>query len=68
MDEVEYEIELTGTFVKEIHSRVSGPPGLAREQIEELIEADWAMIAADKSVLVESWWEVEGFRESTCRP
>jgi hypothetical protein len=62
VDHVEYEIELTGTFVKEIHSRISGPPGLTREQIEELIEADWAMIAADKSVLLESWWVLESFQ------
>ncbi len=61
MDDVEYEIELTGTFVKEIHSRVLGPTGLGRDQIENLIEADWAIIAADKSVLLESSWRLESF-------
>jgi hypothetical protein len=59
---VEYEIELTGTFVQSIESRVTGPPGLSRTEIEELIDRDWAEISVDTRVLLESSWELDDFK------
>ncbi len=60
---VEYEIELTGTFVQSIESRVTGPPGLSGAEIEELVDRDWAEISADTQVLLERSWELEGFHQ-----
>jgi hypothetical protein len=60
---VNYEVEIIGRFVQSIRSIVSGPPGLDRRAIEELIEGDWALISADVDVLLESEWELEGFRQ-----
>jgi hypothetical protein len=62
-DLVEYDVELTGTFVQSIESRVTGPPGLSRSEIEELVDCAWAEISVDTRVLLESSWELENFVE-----
>jgi hypothetical protein len=59
---VNYEVEIVGRFVHSIRSIVSGPPGLDRRAIEELIDRNWALISADVDVLLESEWELEEFR------
>ena len=58
-----YEVSLVGTFVQSIHGQVNGPPGLARPEIEELIERDWAMLSTETDVLLDSSWELKTFRE-----
>ena len=62
--DVTYDVEITGTFVQLIKGQVSGPPGLSRQDIEVLVERDWAELSAESHVLLESSWELDGFRES----
>lgn len=61
--QVEYRIELSATFIMEIHSAVWGPPGLDRSAIEDIIERNWVFISADKNVLQESSWELLDYSE-----
>ena len=60
---VEYEVELTGTFVQTISGTVSGPPGLSRSRVESLVEENWAELSANTDVLLDSSWELDDFRE-----
>jgi hypothetical protein len=57
----EYEVELTACFVISINTTLTGPPGLGRDELEELIETDWMWISLDTDVLLESHWELESF-------
>ena len=66
--DVTYNVELTGTFVQLINGQVCGPPGLSRQDIEVLVERDWADLSAESHVLLESSWELEGFREGRAGP
>jgi hypothetical protein len=61
--DVTYDVELTGTFVQLINGQVFGPPGLSREDVEVLVERDWAELSAESHVLLESSWELEDYRE-----
>lgn len=63
--DIEYRVELAASFDMDIFSFVSGPPGLDRRAVEELVERDWAWIAADKHILQESRWELLRFEESS---
>ena len=60
---VGYQVELVGTFVQSINGLVYGPPGLDWEGIQELVEREWADLSAETDVLLESSWELEGFRQ-----
>jgi hypothetical protein len=60
---VEYEVELVGTFVQSISGSVQGAPGLNRDQIEELVDRNWAILSIGTEVLLESDWELEAYRE-----
>lgn len=60
---VDYELELTGTFVFEIRATVRGRPGLERAAINALIEEGWEWISDMTGPLLESEWELESFRE-----
>jgi hypothetical protein len=60
---VEYDIELTGTFVQTISGTLEGPPGLSRDGVDALIERNWAELSANTDVLLESSWEIERFTE-----
>jgi hypothetical protein len=59
----EYDVELTACFEFSIRTTLTGPPGLRRDEIEEMIEADWMWISMDTDVLLESHWELESFEE-----
>lgn len=59
----EYAIELTACFTFTISTELEGRPGLDRNAIEEMIEADWMWISADTDVLLESTWQLESFEE-----
>ena len=52
----------------DIYSTVWGPPGLDRQDIEEIIERDWALISADKNILQESSWQLTSFHAADERP
>jgi hypothetical protein len=58
-----YDLELRACFVFTIETVLEGPPGLSRDQLEELIEENWAWLSADTDVLLESHWELESFTE-----
>jgi hypothetical protein len=58
-----YDLELRACFVFTIETELEGPPGLSRDQLEELIEANWLWLSADTDVLLESHWELESFTE-----
>jgi hypothetical protein len=59
---VEYEVELEVTFVHEVRGVVTGPPGLDREGIVELVERDFISLSANPDVLLESRWKLIGYR------
>ncbi len=59
---VDYEVELEVTFVHEVRGVVTGPPGLDREGIEELVERDFLSLSANPDVLLESSFEVRSWR------
>lgn len=59
---VDYEVELEVTFVHEVRGTVMGPPGLDRAGIEELVERDFLSLSANPDVLLESSWELIGYR------
>jgi hypothetical protein len=59
----EYKAELTACFVFSIHTKLEGPAGLGKDEIEEMIEADWLWISLDTDVLLESHWQLESFEE-----
>jgi hypothetical protein len=42
---------------------LEGRPGLDRDAIEDMIEADWMWISVDTDVLLESSWQLESFEE-----
>jgi hypothetical protein len=65
IEEVEYRVELFAQFDVNIFSSVSGPPGLDRKALEELVEQDWVWISADKNVLQESSWQLIRFEQIT---
>ena len=56
-------VELTACFVFSIHTTLKGPAGLGKDELEEMIEADWQMISLDTDVLLESHWELESIEE-----
>ena len=58
-----YDLELRACFVFTIETDIEGPSGLSRDQLEELIEANWSWLSADTDVLLESHWELESFAE-----
>jgi hypothetical protein len=60
---VDYEVEITGTFVQTVRGSVSGPPGLGRRAIEERIEERWGELSAAPELLLESSWELESFHQ-----
>jgi hypothetical protein len=62
LEDVEYEVRLTGTFVQTINGRVEGPPGLSRVGVEELIELNWAELSMNTDVLLESSWQLDDYR------
>ena len=62
--EIEYEVEIVGTFLHSIRSLIKGPAGLSRRQIEDLIEQEWANLSMDTQVLLESSWELVSFRRA----
>jgi len=59
----EYEVELTACFEFSIRSTLEGPRGLSRDEVEELIDANWVWVSLDTDVLLESHWQLESFRE-----
>ena len=59
----EYSIELTACFTFSITTTLEGSPGLGRDEIEEMIEADWMWISLDTDVLLESSWKLESLEE-----
>lgn len=59
--------ELTACFVFSINTTLEGPPGLTRDELEEMIEADWMWISVDTDVLLESHWQLESFEERVAR-
>jgi hypothetical protein len=59
----EYDAELTASFVFSIRTTLDGPAGLSRDEIEDLIEANWLWVSLDTEVLLESHWELESFEE-----
>jgi hypothetical protein len=59
----EYAVELTACFTFSISTTLEGPPGLDRDAIEDMIEADWQWISVETGVLLESHWELDGFEE-----
>jgi hypothetical protein len=61
--QAEYAVELTACFVFSINTTLEGPPGLTRDEIEDMIEADWMWISLDTDVLLESGWQLESFEE-----
>ena len=61
--DVDYEVEVTGTFVQSIRGSVCGPPGLGRRAIERRIEENWAELSAAPDFLLESSWELDSFHE-----
>ena len=46
-----------------IETDLEGPPGLSRDQLEELIDENWSWLSAETNVLLESHWELESFTE-----
>ena len=58
-----YDLELRACFEFTIETDLEGPPGLSRDQLEELIEANWSWLSAETDVLLESHWELESFTE-----
>jgi hypothetical protein len=54
----EYKVDLTACFVFSIRSKLEGPSGLSRNQIEALIEANWLWVSLDTEVLLESHWQL----------
>jgi hypothetical protein len=62
-EHVEYEVELTGTFVQTISGTVEGPPGLSRHGVDVLIERNWHELSANTDVLLESSWILDSYRE-----
>ena len=61
---VEYRIEVAARFNLDIYSTVWGPRGLDRQDIEEIVEREWAWISADKNILQESSWHLTSFTPS----
>ncbi len=59
----EYEVELTVRYTHAVFASVSGPPGLAREQIEARIDEEFPHIAAYQAVPVDVDWTLESHRE-----
>jgi hypothetical protein len=59
----EYDVELRACFVFSIRSTLEGPRGLARDEIEALIEANWLWVSIDTEVLLESHWQLEAVEE-----
>lgn len=59
----EYAIELTACFTFSITTTLEGPPGLGKNELQEMIEADWMWISLDTDVLLESSWEFESIQE-----
>jgi hypothetical protein len=58
-----YEVQLVATFMFTIGDTIEGPPGLSREQVEELVDANWWWLSASTDVLLESSWDLESFEE-----
>ena len=58
----EYEVDLTACFVFSITTSLEGPAGLGKDEIEEMIEADWMWISLDTDVLLESHWQLESVK------
>jgi hypothetical protein len=46
-----------------IRTTLEGPAGLGKDELEEMIEADWQMISLDTDVLLESHGELESIEE-----
>lgn len=66
---VQYEVHLVGTFVQSVRGQLSGAPGLSRAELELLVDRHWGDLSANTEVLLESTWELEGYRElPTTRP
>lgn len=59
----EYAIELTACFTFSITTTLEGPPRLGKNELQEMIEADWMWISLDTDVLLESSWEFESIQE-----
>ena len=59
----EYAVELTACFQFSIDTTIQGPPGLTKGELEDRIEADWQSISVETDVLLESHWELDGFKE-----
>jgi hypothetical protein len=59
----EYAVELTACFTFSISTTLEGEPGLDKDAIEDMIEADWMWISVDTDVLLESSWQLESFEE-----
>jgi hypothetical protein len=60
---VEYEVKLIARFTLTIGDSIEGPPGLSREQVEELVDKNWWWLSGDTDVLLESSWGLESFEE-----
>jgi hypothetical protein len=58
-----YEVQLVATFTFTIGDTIEGPPGLSREQVEELVDANWWWLSSSTDVLLESSWDLESFEE-----
>jgi hypothetical protein len=59
----EYEVELTIHYTHAVFASVSGPPGLAREQIEARIDEEFPHITAYQGIPVDVDWTLESHRE-----
>jgi hypothetical protein len=59
----EYEVELTVRYTHAVFASVSGPPGLAREEIEARIDEEFPHIAAYQAVPVDVDWTLDSHRE-----
>jgi len=46
-----------------INTTLEGPTALSRDEVEDMIDADWMWISANTDVLLESSWQLESFEE-----
>jgi hypothetical protein len=57
-----YEVEIAISRLQRIEASILGPPELSREAIEDLVQENWAAIAANVTEDSVVSWELESFR------
>ena len=58
-----YRVELTAEYIFTIEETLDGPPGVSREDLEDLIDENWWWLSGSTDVLLESCWKLERFEE-----